>query len=137
MNERTCWVRWSSGEEEDKAILSTTRQSPNQSFAQWITICSFRNIKPLGTCHKQKLFHSFKTLFKASPWTVLLFPLGRLFFYRLHPLLGSNILECMTVGFKNSPALYTSQNGHHGKLYKQMLERVCRKGNPPIHLVGM
>ena len=31
-----------------------------------------------------------------------------------------------------------SQNGHHQKIYKrQMLERVCRKGNPLTLLVGM
>ena len=33
---------------------------------------------------------------------------------------------------------HTSQNGHHQKIYKQsMLERVWRKGNPHILLVGM
>ena len=34
--------------------------------------------------------------------------------------------------------MYTSQNGHHQKIYKQqMLERVWRKGNPLTLLVGM
>ena len=33
---------------------------------------------------------------------------------------------------------YSSQNGHHQKVYKQkMLERVSRKGNPPSQLVGI
>ena len=31
----------------------------------------------------------------------------------------------------------TSQNGHHRKIYKQMLERVWRKGNPLALLVGL
>ena len=38
----------------------------------------------------------------------------------------------------NEVSLETSQNGHHQKIYKQlMLERVWRKGNPPTLLVGM
>ena len=32
---------------------------------------------------------------------------------------------------------HISQNGHHQKIYKQMLERVWRKGNPLTLLVGM
>ena len=33
---------------------------------------------------------------------------------------------------------HTCQNGHHQKVYKQlMLERVWTKGNPPTLLVGM
>ena len=32
---------------------------------------------------------------------------------------------------------HTSQNGHHQKVYKQMLERVWRKWNPPTLLAGM
>ena len=33
---------------------------------------------------------------------------------------------------------HTSQNGHHHKVYKQLvLERVWRKGNPSTLLVGM
>ena len=32
---------------------------------------------------------------------------------------------------------HTGQNAHHQKVYKQMLERVWRKGNPLTLLVGM
>ena len=34
-------------------------------------------------------------------------------------------------------SLCSGQNGHHQKIYKQMLERVWRKGNPLALLVGM
>ena len=34
----------------------------------------------------------------------------------------------------NNDSSHTSQNGHHKKIYKQMLERVWRKGNPPTLL---
>ena len=34
--------------------------------------------------------------------------------------------------------LTLGHNGHHQKAYKlQMLKRVCRKGNPPVLLVGI
>jgi len=38
----------------------------------------------------------------------------------------------------NEVSSHTSQNGYHQKVYKQqMLERVCRKGDPLTLLVGM
>ena len=37
----------------------------------------------------------------------------------------------------NEVPLHTSQNGCRQKVYKQMLERVWRKGNPLTLLVGM
>ena len=38
----------------------------------------------------------------------------------------------------NEVSPHMGQNGHHQKIYKQqMLERVCRKGNPLALLVGM
>ena len=38
----------------------------------------------------------------------------------------------------NELSPHTGQNGHHQKIYKQlMLERVWRKGNPSILLVGI
>ena len=37
----------------------------------------------------------------------------------------------------NEISPHTSQNGHRQKVYKQMLERVWRKGNAPALLVGM
>ena len=37
----------------------------------------------------------------------------------------------------NEIPLYTSQNGHHKEINKQVLERMWRKGNPSALLVGM
>ena len=36
----------------------------------------------------------------------------------------------------NEVPLHASQDGCYPKVYKQMLERVCRKGNPLTLLVG-
>ena len=38
---------------------------------------------------------------------------------------------------KNNVSSHTSQNGHHQKVYKQMLERVWIKGHPLTLLVGL
>ena len=38
---------------------------------------------------------------------------------------------------KTTMRYHTSENGHHQKVYKQMLERVWRKGNLATLLVGM
>ena len=37
----------------------------------------------------------------------------------------------------NEVSPHSGQNGYHEKVYKQMLERVWRKVNPPKFLVGM
>ena len=37
----------------------------------------------------------------------------------------------------NEIPLYTSQNGHHKQINKQVLEGLWRKGNPSALLVGM
>ena len=37
----------------------------------------------------------------------------------------------------NEIPLYTSENGHHKQINKQVLERMWRKGNPSALLVGM
>ena len=37
----------------------------------------------------------------------------------------------------NKVSVHKGQNGHHQKVYKQMLERVWRKGNPLALLMGM
>ena len=37
----------------------------------------------------------------------------------------------------NERPLHTGQNGHHKQSNKQVLERLCRKGNPSALLVGL